>query len=92
MTTDEKLQQAADNHAKVRRYKGDEYDYHNRYNAFIQGAKSPESLKYHKEKEKLYTEEELKYYAERFAHYIQQEKRPEGVLTGWHKWFKQNKK
>lgn len=39
----------------------------------------------------LYTEEQVKYYAEKFALFIQKEKRFEGDLTGFNKWFKENK-
>ena len=80
MTTEEKLQQTANCFDVV----GSQI--------FMAGAKSPESLEYWKEKEKLYTEEELKEYAEKFAHFIQLENRPEGILTGWHQWFNQHKK
>ena len=95
MKAEEKLQQAANSHADNYYDKNDsEHFTHwcNRQSNFIAGAKSPESLEYWKEKERLYTEEELKEYAEKFAHFIQLENRPEGILTGWHQWFNQHKK
>ena len=55
MTTEEKLQQAALNYKqnKIKSSLDDKYD------AWLEGAKSPESLEYWKEKEKLYSEEEV---------------------------------
>ena len=54
-TVEEKLQQAARNHAKTEELN----DFKSDVSGFIAGAKSPESLEYWKEKEKLYSEEEV---------------------------------
>lgn len=58
--------------------------------AFEVGAESDEAKALHAKG--LYTEEDLKHYAEGFAHFIQQQKRPEGILTGWYDWFRINRK
>lgn len=91
MKAEEKLQQAAEiyQHGKCYVDKGIATEC---IDCFTAGAKSLESLEYWKEKEKLYSEEEVKEYAEKFAHFIQLENRPEGILTGWHQWFNQHKK
>ena len=55
MKTEEKLEQAALNYKqnKIKSSLDDKYD------AWLEDAKSPESLEYWKEKEKLYSEEEV---------------------------------
>ena len=55
-TVEEKLQQAARNHAKTEELN----DFKSDVSGFIAGAKAPESLEYWKEKEKLYNETEIR--------------------------------
>ena len=65
MKAEEKLQQAANIHADNYYDKNDSEQFThwcNRQSNFLAGAKSPESLEYWKEKEKLYTEDEVKEY------------------------------
>lgn len=80
MITDKEIEELGNNYAKP--FENTDKWFHNK-SAFINGFKAAQS--------KLYSEEDLKYYAEHFALYIQKQKRPEGLLTGWHNWFKNNK-
>ena len=69
------------------RISGDIIQTHRQF-AFIEGAKSPESLEYWKEKEKLYGEEEVKTLIYKLFAIT-----GEGLdYTNLDKWFDQNKK
>lgn len=90
MKAEEKLQQAANSHADNYYDKNDSEQFThwcNRQSNFIAGAKSPESLEYWKEKEKLYTEEEVKELT-----YNAMKKVAYTPLIVWQEWFNQHNK
>ena len=60
-TAEEKLQQAAIKHSERSGFLSNfPHDFNSELSGFIAGAKSPESLEYWKEKEKLYNETEIR--------------------------------
>ena len=110
MKAEEKLQQAANSHADNYYDKNDsEHFTHwcNRQSSFIAGAKSPESLEYWKEKEKLYSEEEVAkivnkaFFDARLKNKATDKVLPSGYISGERRrytypdskeWFNQHKK
>lgn len=86
MTTDEKLQQAAENYVSSRVL----FSRGQTMEDWLEGAKSSESLEYWKEKEKLYTEEEVK----RLITLATREGvfRGNNALDYCNRWFELNKK
>ena len=103
MTTEEKLQQAAKeiiirNNDKIKEFEallgeiGSGFELASLIQRmFLTGAKSPESLEYWKEKEKLYSEEEVIILLQTYRFDLSAGKTPSiGDTTG--DWFEQNKK
>ena len=87
MTIEEKLQQAAQKFANKNTQGCIPVLAQEKYNGFIIGAKSPESLEYWKEKEKLYTEKEIVLLLQNLiTAYIK------GEVSSEKDWFEQNKK
>ena len=86
-TAEEKLQQAALNYIQNNTTLA--------YDSFIAGAKSPESLEYWKEKEKLYSELDVMNYMYDYTEYIGQcllDSKTESQILPVKQWFDQNKK
>ena len=87
MAIEEKLQQAAQKFANKNTQGCIPVLAQEKYNGFIIGAKSPESLEYWKEKEKLYTEKEIVLLLQNLiTAYIK------GEVFSEKDWFEQNKK
>ena len=91
MKTEEKLQQAANSHADNYYDKNDSEQFThwcNRQSNFMIGAKSPESLEYWKEKEKLWTNEEVEKFWKEYVKYSSQG----CIFESDVEWFNQHKK
>ena len=91
MAIEEKLQQAAQKFANKNTQGCIPVLAQEKYNGFIIGAKSPESLAYWKDKEKLYSEEEVK----KLTLIAMQEAQDKIHCYPYEyhdKWFEQNKK
>ena len=89
MSTEEKLQEAAKEFADKNTQGCIPIIAQEKYNGFIIGAKSPESLEYWKEKEKLWTNQEV---YNLFTEYFADNGRGEYEREPFNQWFELNKK